>query len=239
MPQTDQEHTVHRFDSELNEIAGLVDRMGELALDQLARGLETLRNADVAAAHEVISRDKLINDLDVKIDEQIFRLIARRQPVARDLRELLALGKVVAELERAGDEARKIAGLTLRFYDAEDHPPSEQILRDIHTMAAFVSNMMAVSLDAFLGMDIGRALGVLKLSEEQDGEYRSTLRRLSTFILEDARNVGHFVDIVLGIRDLDRFGGHAANIAGHVIFFTRGVDVRHLSLDEILRVVAQ
>jgi len=233
MAYTTQQHTVQRFDSELNQVAALVDQMGRLALDQLRRSLASLNNEDAADAHAIIDRDKLINDLDVQIDEQIFRLIARRQPLAKDLREILALGKVVADLERAGDETRKIAGLTVRFYEGESHPPGEPILRDIHTMAAYVCNMMEASLAAFAGLDVERAVAVLRLGDGLEGEFRSTLRRLSTFIMEDARNVGYFVDIVLGIRALDRFGVHAKNIAGHVIFLAAGEDVRHLSADAV------
>lgn len=232
-----QNHTVARFDSELKEIVQQVDRMGKLALDQLRRALLSLTNEDPADAHEIIGRDALINELDVAIDDAIFRLIARRQPVAKDLRELLVLGKIAIDLERAGDETRKIARLTLRFYEEEGHPPSEQILRDIHSMAGYVQTMMETALQSFIDLDLEQALRVLRMDDELDGEFKSTLRRMSTFVMEDSRNIGHFVDIVLGIRALDRFGVHAKNIAGHVIFLTRGADVRHLSVKEILRIL--
>lgn len=238
MSPSKKEHTVHRFDSDLNRIAELVDQMGDLAIDQLRRSLESLRDEDPLAAHEVISRDRLINDLDVEIDEQIFKLIARRQPMAKDLREILSLGKVVIELERAGDEARKIAGLTVRFYEGDEQPPNDQILRDIHSMAAYVLRMMEYSMEAFQSLDIDLAIQVLKMDGELDGEFKSTLRRMSTFVMEDSRNIGHFVDIVLGIRALDRFGVHAKNIAGHVIFLGKGKDVRHLRADEVVRLIA-
>ena len=237
MIMKDHEHIVNRFDDDMNAIAREVDSMGELAIDQLKQALVTLQHEDPDAARKVIERDRLVNDFDVAIDQQIILLIARRQPVASDLREIVVLGKIVTELERSGDEARKIAGLTVHFYDGENHPPSEQILRDIHSMANYVLDMMAQVMQAFSRFDLALALEVLRMNDNLDDEFRSVLRRLSTFILEDARNIGHYVDIVLGIRALDRYGCHAKNIAGHIIFFVKGIDVRHKSAAEIIDLV--
>ncbi len=228
-------HTVHRFDEELNEIASLVEKMGQLAIDQLRRGVQTLVDKDPGAAHDVISRDREINAMDVEIDDKIIHLIAKRQPMARDLRQISTLGKVVAELERAGDEARKLAKLAIRFYEGGNSPPSDDhILRDIYAMAAYVGEMLQESMQAFSSLDIDLAISVLQMDDQLETEFSSTLRRLSTFIMEDARNVGHFVEIVLCARALERFGGRAKNIAGHVIFLAKGHDVRHLSVEEIL-----
>ncbi|MEA3290738.1 MAG: phosphate signaling complex protein PhoU [Pseudomonadota bacterium] len=230
-------HTVHRFDEEINRIAELVDRMGELANDQLRRAVETLRNEDPATAHEVITRDREINELDVEIDDLIIHLIAKRQPMAKDLREIVTLGKLVTELERAGDEARKIAGLTIHFYEGGTQPPSDHILRDIYSMTGYAGDMMEQSMKAFSSLDVNQALNVLKMNEDLESEFGSVLRRLSTFIMEDSRNVGHFVEIVLGIRALERFGGRAKNIAGHVIFLAKGHDVRHERMEDIINLI--
>lgn len=237
MPIQTHTHTVKRFDDELNEIAVLVDRMGELAIEQLQRAVQTLRDEDPAAAQLVISRDRKLNDLDVEIDEKIIHLIARRQPMARDLREIVTVGKVVTELERAGDEARKIAGLTIHFYDNDGKVPNEHILRDIYTMAAYVEQMLSQSMASFFNLDMKLAVKVIKMDEELELKFSSMLRRLSTFVMEDSRNVGHFVEIVLGIRALERYGGHGKNIAGHVIFLATGHDVRHEKLGDILMVL--
>lgn len=237
MPIQTHKHTVKRFDDELNEIAVLVDRMGELAIEQLQRAVQTLRDEDPAAAQLVISRDRKLNDLDVEIDEKIIHLIARRQPMARDLREIVTVGKVVTELERAGDEARKIAGLTIHFYDNDGKVPNEHILRDIYTMAAYVEQMLSQSMASFFNLDMKLAVKVIKMDEELELKFSSMLRRLSTFVMEDSRNVGHFVEIVLGIRALERYGGHGKNIAGHVIFLATGHDVRHEKLGDILMVL--
>lgn len=231
-------HTVQRFDDELNEIAALVDSMGELAIDQLRRAVQTLKDENTRAAQEVITRDRALNDLDVEIDEKIILLIARRQPMAKDLREIVTIGKVVTDLERAGDEARKIAGLTRHFYDTDTPVPNEHILQDIYTMAAYVERMLERAMASFRKLDIDLAIEVLKMDEELEVTFSSMLRRLTTFVMEDARCVGHFVDIVLGIRALERYGGHGKNIAGHVIFLARGHDVRHEKIAAILEVLA-
>lgn len=226
-------HTVHRFDEELNEIAKLVDRMGVLAVDQLKRSVKSLKKEDPAKAHKVIDRDRKLNELDVQIDEKIIQLIAKRGPVAGDLRQIITLGKVVTDLERTGDEARKIAKLCVHIYESDHHVPSEHILRDIYSMSKFVNTMLKQAMDAFARLDIEQAYGVIRLDEELEVQFDAILRHLSTFVMQDSRNVGHFVDIVLGIRALERFGGHAKNIAGHVIFLATAHDVRHLDADDI------
>ncbi len=228
-------HIFKRFDKEMQYLHDLVLQMGRLAVSQLEDSLDTLQSENPGKAYEVIRNDKKLNDLDVRADDEIIRLIALRQPVARDLRALISVGKIVAELERAGDEARKIAGLTIRFFESDQKPPSEEILRDIHSLSAYVINMLEMAMRAFDDLNLELAADVLTESAQLDNQLKSILRRLSTFIMEDSRNVGHFVDIVLGIRALERFGGHSSNIAGHIVFIEQGVDVRHTDDKTILR----
>ncbi len=106
------------------------------------------------AAAQIIERDREMNDLDIKADEEIIRLIAKRQPVAKDLRDVLTVQKTVNDLERVGDEARKVAGLTIHFYDQDKHPPNGQMLHDIYKMAEFVDAMLKKSLEAFKELDL-------------------------------------------------------------------------------------
>ena len=129
-------HIFRRFDSEMHHLHSLVMQMGQLAVSQLQTAVTTLAKQDVGKAREVIENDKKINDLDVEADDEIVRIIALRQPMARDLREIIAVSKIIAELERAGDEARKIAGLTIRFYADGEKAPGERILADIYALAA-------------------------------------------------------------------------------------------------------
>lgn len=234
-------HIFRRFDSEMAHLHALVARMAELAASQLRDAVGTLERKDAEAARRVIENDKKLNDLDVEADDEIVRIIALRQPMARDLREIIAVSKIVAELERAGDEARKIAGLTVRFYaaGAGKSPPAADILRDIYALAEYVEGMLSAVIAAFDDLDLDGALQVLGKGAKLDDQLQSILRRLTTFVIEDSRNVGHFVDIVLGIRALERFGGHAKNIAGHLVFIKHGIDVRHEGVESILRQLEQ
>jgi phosphate transport system protein len=232
-------HIFTRFDDEMNDLHGIVVKMGDLAVRQLSDALVTLRQEDTERAYEVINNDSRLNLLDVEADDMIINIIAKRQPVAKDLRELIAVGKVVSELERAGDEARKIAGLTIRFFEGSSRPPNEEILSDIHSLAEYVSGMLEEGIKAFDELDLDRALKVLNMGLRLDDKLQSILRHLSTFIMEDSRNVGNFVDIVLGIRALERFGGHAKNISGHIVFIKNGVDVRHEGIDTIIKTIEE
>jgi phosphate transport system protein len=231
-------HTVKAYNEELGKINRLVLELGELGLDQLRRAVQTLKDEDTKAAGQVIDRDQKMNELDIQADEEIIRLIAKRQPVAKDLRDVLTVQKTVSDLERVGDEARKIANLTIHFFDQGKTPPSNEILRDIYTMAEFADRMLVVSLEAFSELNLGKALEVIKTDEQLYEEFRSALRRLSTFIMEDSRSVGHVVDIVLALRALERIGGHAKNIGGYVIFLVTGKDVRHEDLNIIAAEIA-
>ena len=228
-------HIFRRFDSEMEHLHSLVVKMGSLALSQLRAAVKTLEKKDTEQARKVIENDKKLNDLDIEADDEIVRIIALRQPMARDLREIIAVSKIIAELERAGDEARKIAGLTIRFYDNGEKTPAASILQDIYSLSEYVDAMLTSVMRAFDDLDLEEALGVLRKGLKLDDQLQSILRRLSTVVLEDSRNIGHFVDIVLGIRALERFGGHAKNIAGHIVFIKHGTDVRHEGVESILQ----
>lgn len=232
-------HTVKAYNEELDKINRLVLELGELGVDQLRRAVQTLKDEDINSAGQVIDRDRKMNELDVRADEAIIRLIAKRQPMAKDLRDILAVQKTVSDLERVGDEARKIANLTIHFFDQGKTPPGNEILRDIYAMAEYVERMLVVGLEAFKELDLSKALEVIRSDEKLDEEFRAALRRLSTFIMEDARSVGHVVDIVLALRALERIGGHAKNIGGYVIFLVTGKDVRHEDLNIIASEIAE
>jgi len=231
MNEMTEGHTVKRFDDEMIFLHRLVLEIGGLAQDQLKQAIQTLNDKNPSAARDVISRDQELNDLDVQADEEFINLIVKRQPMAKDLREIITISKAVSDLERVGDEVRKIAQLTIHIYDTDSSPPNIQVLRDINTMAAFVGEMLKASLIAFDELDALKALDVIRLDSELEEEYKSALRRLTTFVMEDSRAIGHMVDAVLGLRALERIGGHAKNIAGYVIFLITGSDVRHESLE--------
>ncbi len=226
-------HTVKRFDGEMTRLHGLVLELGRGAVAQIEQAVATLQNEDPGAAVKVIDRDGEINQLDIQAEEELFKLLATRQPMARDLRELITVHHMVRDLERVGDQARKIAQLTVHFYDNDTSPPNAQILRDVYAMAGLVGPMVARAVQAFDQLDLDRALAVMRRDLELEAEFRSALRRQSTFLLEDARSVGHVIDVVLALRALERIGGYAKNIGGYVVFLITGKDVRHESVEAV------
>jgi len=227
-------HTVKRYDGELTHLHQLVLEIGALVCDQIERAVQTLKDENPTDARAVIEADKQVNALDVRAEEELVTLIAKRQPMAKDLRELITVNRIVTDLERVGDEARKIARLTIYFYDNDASRPNPQVTRDIMSMASFVKDMVHSSIEAFDELDLEKAVDVIRVNEALEEEFKSSLRRLSTFLIEDGRNIGHVVHVVLGLRALERIGGHAKNIAGYVVFLVKGRDVRHESLEGVL-----
>jgi phosphate transport system protein len=227
-------HTVTSYDEEMKLLHSNVMQIGDLVRDQLCRAVKSLEEEDVDEARAVIDRDQEVNELDIKVDDEVIHVIAKRQPLAKDLREILTVNKIVTDLERVGDEARKIAMLTVHFYDHNTTSPSEVIVRDMVKLSAFIDDMLDKAIRAYDELDIDLALEAIRMDLELEAEFRSCLRRLSTFIMEDSRVVGHVVETVLGLRALERIGGHAKNIGGYVIFLVKGKDVRHEKLDDIV-----
>jgi len=234
MNEITEGHTVTSYDQEMAQLHGNVMKIGALVREQLSRAIKALEEADVAEARGVIEKDQEVNELDVKIDDEVVHLIAKRQPLAKDLREILTVNKIVTDLERVGDEARKIARLCIHFYDNNTTTPSEVIVRDMVRLSAFVDNMLDKAIRGYDELDIDLAVDTIRINLDLEAEFRGCLRRLSTFLMEDSRTVGHVVETVLGLRALERIGGHAKNIGGYVIFLIRGIDVRHESLDDIV-----
>lgn len=226
-------HTVQSYNEEMNQLHQHVLQIGELVRDQLRRAVVSLKEENAEAAREVIERDRLVNELDIEVDDEIVHIIAKRQPMARDLREILTVGKIVTDLERCGDEARKIALLCVHFYDHNTTSPSDVILRDIVKLSDFVDSMLDRAIRAYDDLDLDLALETIRMDIDLDTEFKCCLRRLSTFIMEDSRVVGHVVETVLGLRALERIGGHAKNIGGYVVFLVKGKDVRHEDLESV------
>ena len=228
-------HTVTRYNEELESLHKIIRRIAKLVRLQIRDAAKTLKDEDVETAREVIKRDKEINELDIQMDEELALVIARRQPVARDLRAIISAGKVVTDLERMGDLARDIARLTIHFYEGDHHTPNQHMLSDIYKMAKLVDVMVEKAVDAYDNRDMELASEVVHLKVELVEEFRSALRKLSTFIMEDSRSVGHMVDIVLTLGGLERIGSHALNIAQYMVYLVEGKDVRHVSTKKLLK----
>jgi len=226
-------HTVRRYDGELNNLHMLSLEMGGLVLNQTQEALDALLHKDLQRATRVIERDHEVNRLELRIDAEVTSVIARRGPMAQDLRTIMAVSKAVTDMERIGDEAAKIAGVVLNIYDNERADPSVHLLRDVTHMGRLAVEMLRDSLEVLDRLDAGKAEDVIASQSEMGLEFQATFRRLVTYIMEDYRNLGHAINVVLISKALERIGDHAKNIAEYVIYLIRGTDIRHR--DEELR----
>jgi phosphate transport system protein len=232
MVQPMEGHTVQRFDGELSNLHLMILEMGGLVVDQVNLALRALREKDTAAAQLVVHREPRIDAMEVKLDDEVVTVIARRCPVARDLRITTAISKAVTDLERIGDEAARLAHLVISIYDSESSDPSSHLLRDTINMGRLAHGMLSEALEIFDSLNADKAEAMVKNHGELDAEFQSSLRRLTTFLLEDARNIGHTVNIVLILKALERIGDHARNIAEYVIYLIKGEDVRHQQIEQ-------
>jgi phosphate transport system protein len=220
-------HTVQRFDDELSHLHMLLVEMGSLVLDQSRTALHALEEEDLEAARRVLEREMQVNDLEVRIDDELVDVMARRGPVARDLRAVVSFSKLVTDLERAGDNARRVAQAALNIYETRRSVPSAKLLRDVGSMGRLALGMLEEGIEIFDTLDLQRAEALVINHHALDDELQSGLRRLSTFVLEDARLIGYAISITLVLRALERIGDHGRNIAEFVVYMLRGADVRH------------
>lgn len=235
MPISHDAHTVKQFDVLLDNLRNLVLEMGGLVEDQIHKAIKALNDEDVTTAREVIARDQIINGMQVKTDEDSVSLIALRQPLGGDLRLIMSLSKIVTDLERVGDEAEKIARMTVKIYDVPTSPPSAKLLRDVAPMAKQAMDMLHGCLDALARLDVEKAVEIAKGDDELDQEFQSALRRLITYMMEDPRTIGHAINVLFIIKALERIGDHAKNIAEYLIYLVRGKDVRHVDMKVLVQ----
>ncbi|MDQ2696028.1 MAG: phosphate signaling complex protein PhoU [Pseudomonadota bacterium] len=230
------EHTFKRFDEDMTRLRSVVLEMGGVVEEQIQQAVRALYDEDVTTAREVIARDHVVNGLDVKATGQITQLLALRAPVAGDLRLLMSMTKTVADLERIGDEAEKIARMVVRLYAGDSTAiPNHALLRDVGTMAKLAATMLKGALDALARVDVEKAVRIAQMDAELDDEFRSALRRLITYMMEDPRTIGHAIDVLFMIKALERIGDHSRNIVEYVVYLVKGKDVRHVSAEALAR----
>jgi phosphate transport system protein len=220
-------HIFKRYDGELNHLHYLVLEMGGLVLAQVRDALTAFKERDPELAHKVVATDSEVDRLEVSADDEIVKLIAKRCPVSSDLRMVIAISKSVSDLERIGDEAVRIAGLVIQLFGHEGGDPNSQMLRDVNRMGDMAVGSLQHAVEVFDVWDEQKALKVVESYREMDEEFQADLRRLLTYVLEDTRNIGYAISVVLVIKALERIGHHAQNLAEYVIFQVQGEDVRH------------
>jgi phosphate transport system protein len=226
------EHTSKQFDAELEDVRTRVLQMGGLVEEQIRRAAETLVTGDMDEIAAVQANDHRVNAMEVDLDEACSHIIARRQPAAGDLRLLIAVIKTITDLERIGDEAEKIARMAKLIHDAERmHMPRIEI-RHVANLAVA---MLRKSLDAFARLDVKAAQEVVQQDEAVDSEFRSILRQLITFMMEDPRTISRCLEVLFVAKALERIGDHSKNMAEYVVYMVEGRDVRHMRSDAIAR----
>lgn len=223
-------HISSYFNQELEIVRTEVMRMGGLVEKQLDIILQNLANIHANEIDTVIDTDRLINQLEVNIDEACQNIIVRRQPAASDLRFVLTVSRIIADLERMGDELKKIA---LIIRDLHEYNVNNQQLYDTHRIAEMTVPMVRSSLDAFARLDETAVLSLGEDDKKLDTEYRHQSRLLVTYMLEEPRLIGMFIHIMMINKSLERVGDHAKNIGEHVVYLVRGIDIRHQPMETI------
>lgn len=231
------EHTFKQYDAELEAVRAKVLEMGGLVEQQIVSALEALVKADSKLAKEVMHNDHRVNNLEIQIDEDCSHIIARRQPAAGDLRTVMMIVKTITDLERIGDEATKIARTAQRIY--EEDRMFKPRFTEIKAMVALVREMLRISLDGFARLDISKTVEVAKQDELVDEQFRSAMRQLITFMLEDPRTISMSLEVLFVAKAIERIGDHAKNIAEYVVYMVKGKDIRHASLQEMERETLQ
>ena len=227
-------HTSRDFDADLAAIRSKILEMGGIAEYQVRYAMEALRSSDSRHVTKVIAEEARVNAMERDVDALVTQVLARRGPAANDLRFLMAASKTVTDLERVGDEAKKIALTAQRLADRERlrHGHIE-----IGVVAEIVVDMLRRALDGFARLDDADTMNIQRQDERVDGHFHSILRQLLTYMIEDPRTISPAIELVFVAKSLERIGDHAKNIAEHVVYMVRGRDVRHVSAEDMEKAV--
>src|SRR6186997_955043 len=213
------EHTAKAFDVDLQELTRMVAEMGGLAERQIADAVDALARRDADRAQRTVASDPSIDALQAEIEERAVLTIARRQPMAVDLREIVGALRVSNDLERIGDLAKNIGKRVLAL-DGEFHPP--KLIRGVEHMGALVLAQLKEVLDAYAGHDLKKAMVVWNGDEEIDAMCTSLFRELLTYMMEDPRNITFCIHLMFCAKNIERMGDHATNIAETVHYMVEG-----------------
>ena len=225
-------HLSTQFDSELNSLSSRVMELGGLVESQIRQAMLSLAEFNGDVARQVLETEHRVNQMEVDIDRELSSVIARRQPTARDLRLLMAISKTTANLERVGDEARRIAKMVQSILEkggaARALPAGE-----LRVAADLASAQLRKVLDAFARLDVTAAVAIMKEDHILDREFDGFVRKLITYMMEDPRTISSGLDLLFVAKAIERIGDHAKNIAEFIIYVVKGADVRHSSMENI------
>ena len=234
MSEYSDSHTVRAYDAELDQLRMIVLKMGGLVVDQIARARQALKDRDEELAKTVVEREKQVNQLDTEGEEVAFRIIARRQPIASDLRVVLSMMKTLTDLERCGDEAKKIAK-TARKLTVDEVEPVHEFSRAIDRMSGLAGKLLREIIEALDTLDAQKAIRVAAEDRHLNWEYKQGLRLVHETLSREPARIEHAAEIVIVLKALERIGDHAKNIAKYVIYVVEGRDVRHIKTKKLAK----
>jgi phosphate transport system protein len=224
-------HLSTQFDNELGSVSAQVMELGGLVESQIRRAIFALSQFSLDATNDVTASEVRVNAMEVQIDHDLSSIIARRQPTAIDLRLLIAISKITANLERVGDEAEKIARMVRMII--ESGAPRSLPSIELKVASDMASNLLRRALDAFARLDTTASLAILKDDYLIDKEFDGFVRKLITYMMEDPRMISPRLNLLFLAKAIERIGDHAKNIAELVIYVVKGADIRHTSIDHI------
>ena len=213
------EHTVSSYDDDLRNLTGRIAEMGGQAESMVEEAINALVRQDVKAAQATAARDRAINKMEQEIEETAVLIIARRQPMAQDLRQIIAALRIATDLERVADLGKNIAR---SISSMDGKTPPKQLLHGIEHMAEIVLDQMRMVLDAYTTSDSNTAIAVVKRDDEVDALYKSLFQEFLTYMMEDPRNISFCANLLFAAKHLERVGDHATNIAESVYYVDTG-----------------
>jgi phosphate transport system protein len=226
-------HLSTQFDAELSDVSTRVLEMGGLVESQVAQSIYSLTQFSGETATQVLAQEERVNMMEIDIDRDLSAIIARRQPTARDLRLLIAISKTIANLERVGDEAARIARTVQRLINSGISSRMRLPVGDVRYEADLAIASLRKALDAFARLDTGKALEVIKQDNLIDEEFDGLMRKLITYMMEDPRTISASIDLVFVAKAIERVGDHAKNLAEQIIYIVKGTDVRHNPVETV------
>jgi len=221
-------HLSTQFDADLEVISNNLMRLGGLVESQVSQAIYALSVSSAEVAEDVLEIENVVNALEKEIDHEIASFIARRQPSAGDLRLLVAMSKTTANLERAGDEAAKIARKVTSIVNGV--APLALPFSELRICGELASELLRKTLDAFVRLEVPTAVGILQNDGVFDREFDGLIRKLITYMMEDPRTISASLDLIFIAKSIERIGDHSRNIAEFIIYIVEGRDVRHTFL---------
>jgi phosphate transport system protein len=216
------DHIVKSYDGELNRLIGEINRMGEIAIAQLDAAIDVLQRRDSNAAQRVVDNDDAIDALEHEVSHDVLRLLALRQPMARDLREVYAALRISADIERIGDYAANVAKRSIVLNQSSPI----NLVRNFPALAKLANNLVKEALEAYKARDAQRSLAVRNSDAELDAQYTSLFRELLTYMAEDPKLITPCTHLLFMAKNIERIGDHATNIAEYTYFLVTGDQVQ-------------